>query len=144
MNELLGILEEERLMMNELVQSATEQQNALILLKAEDLERIAAHQSELLAALQQKEISRWKYIGAQLGISAKEASQVALSSLYPFLGMNSYEDFRTLQADLSALLSEWQSLNSTNRVLAFRARTSVKEILSFFSESDTRVCNVVV
>ena len=144
MNELLTILKDEQHMISALVQSAHEQQFALIHVHSEQLESIATHQAELLAALQQKEILRWKYLSAQLGISSKEAAQVSLSTLYPFLGMNDYEDFRNLQQELTSLLAEWQSLNSTNRVLAFRARTNIKEILTFFAESDVRVCNVVV
>ena len=144
MSDILTVLEDERVMMYELVKHAEAQQIALIYHEVEELDHLAAQQQELLALMQQKEVSRWKILASQLNISTKEASQIAMSELIPSLEDNQQDIFKKLQSELSELVIKWQSVNSTNRVLAFRARASVKEILAFFAESDVRVCNVCV
>lgn len=144
MNDIISVLEDERVMMYELVKYARFQQKALIYHDADELDRLAAEQKELLAAMQQKEVSRWKLLAARLGISTRDASELAMSELIPTLEGYEQEVFKKLHAELKGLLSEWQLLNATNRVLAFRARASVKEILTFFAESNVRVCNVQV
>ncbi len=142
MNDILTVLEDERVMLYELVKHAEAQQTALIYHEADELDRLAAQQQELLALMQQKEVFRWKILASQLNISTKEASQIAMSELIPTLDGYQQDIFKKLQSELAELVTKWQSLNSTNRVLAFRARASVKEILTFFAESDVRVCNV--
>lgn len=144
MNDILAVLEDERVMMYELLRHAQTQQTALIHHDADELDRLAAEQQELLASMQQKEVSRWKILAATLNISTREASQMAMSELIPKLEGYEQDVFKKLQTELKGLLNEWQLLNATNRVLAFRARASVKEILTFFAESDVRVCNVRV
>jgi hypothetical protein len=144
MNDILTILEDQRVIMHELVRYAREQQTALIHHEADELDRLAIQQQELLAVMQQKEVFRWKALVAQLGISTKEATQIAMSEILPTLEGYQQDIFKKLQSELKGLVGEWQSLNATNRVLAFRARASVKEILAFFAESDVRVCNVRV
>jgi flagellar biosynthesis/type III secretory pathway chaperone len=77
-------------------------------------------------------------------LTRKEASTMTISSLKESLTGDRIESLSAMQKELRDLTQELHQLNSTNRVLAHRARTSIQELMSIFNSDGVRVCNVTV
>ncbi len=143
MDDLLKTLQDQAGMIRELIRSAEDQQEALVHLRADDLEKITHRQTELLLLMQQKERLRWHIVHSDLGVNKQDAPRATLSELLTTMQEYEQEMYGSVRNELAALLARLQQLNNTNRLLAQRARNSTSHILDFMRDN-VSVCNVQV
>lgn len=144
MKELELLLHEQLLILKELILYAGRQQQALIHLSADELDKITLAQQELMAKMHQKEQMRWRILSQMTGNSLKEAASITLSGLIDNLPETQRPFLQSMQADFAQAVKKLHELNTTNRVLATRARTNAKEILNIFTEHQVFVLNTRV
>lgn len=143
MEDLLKTLQEQAGMIRELIRSAEDQQEALIHLRGDELEKITQRQTELLLLMQQKERLRWHIVNSEMGVKKQDAPRATLTELLETMHEYEQEMYGSIRNELTTLLARLQQLNNTNRLLAQRARNSTAHILEFMRENVT-VCNVKI
>lgn len=144
MQSLITLLEEETLLLQSLVDAAMRQQQALIRLRAPELEAVTAEQEKLLGQMRQMERRRLQTMGEELGVASREAAALPLTEVLAKTEGRERDALAHLQTELRKLTGQLQEINSINRVLTHRARTGVREVMSFIEDNDVRVCNVTV
>lgn len=142
MNTLITLLEEETALLQSLVGAAMRQQQALIRLRAPELEDANAEQEKILGQIRVAERQRMRTLSSELGINDREATQVPLSEIISKTEADEREALIGLQEKLRRLTQQLQEINAINRVLTHRARTSVREVMSFIEDNNVQVCNV--
>lgn len=143
-SNLFTYLKHEQQLLKELVSLAEKQQKALIKYDTSLLDEIASYQTVVVKSLRQAEDHRINLLMSWLGISRIEASSLKLSALEKYFKNEELKELKAFRSDLKKLMTQLQSLNSLNRVLTNRARNSVKDILTHFTNSNNFVCNVRV
>jgi len=137
-------LKHEQNLLKELLNLADKQQKALIKFNTKELESITAYQVEVSTSLKEAEEHRIMMLMNLFGITRKEAANLTLSSLEQFYEGEDLIEIRHLRLELRGLTSKLQSTNTMNRVLANRAKNSVGELLSVFTNGTNRICNVKI
>lgn len=141
---LLAYLKHEEQLLKEIVVLAEKQQKALIKYDAIMLEEIVSYQNVMGKSLRKAEENRINLLVRWLGISVGEASKLKLSAIEKHFEKEELKELKKLRVSLRSLVSELNSLNNTNRVLTNRARMSVGEMISHFTNGRNYVCNVKV
>ena len=143
-SKLFSFLKFEQQLLSELVRLAERQQKALIAFDATELDEIASYQEELAKSLRNAEEQRINFIMAWLQISRTEAANLRLSSLEKKFNQEEMVEIKKLRASLRAMISKLQNFNTANRVLANRAKNSIKDMMTAFTRGNKHVCNVRV
>ncbi|MBI5325114.1 MAG: flagellar export chaperone FlgN [Ignavibacteriae bacterium] len=144
MTNLLTYLKYEKQLLKEMVILAQKQQGALIKFNTNELDRITSYQFEVSKSLKQAEEKRIKMLMSMFGISRSEASNLKLSTIIEKMNKDDVLELESMKGELNSLISSLQQFNTLNRVLANRARNSVREILSILTNGTNNVCNVTV
>jgi flagellar biosynthesis/type III secretory pathway chaperone len=144
LTNLFSYLKHEQNLLKELLTLADKQQKALIKFNTKELESITAYQVEVSTGLKDAEEHRITMLMNLFGIARKDAVNLTLSSLERYYQGEDLDEIRQLRLELRALTSKLQSINTMNRVLANRARNSVGELLSVFTNGTNRICNVKI
>jgi hypothetical protein len=144
LTNLFAYLKHEQNLLKELISLADKQQKALIKFNTKELERITTYQVEVSTGLKDAEEHRITMLMNLFGIPRKDAANLTLSSLEKYYEGEDLDEIRHLRLELRALTSKLQSTNTMNRVLANRARNSVGELLSVFTNGANRICNVKI
>ena len=144
MTNLLTYLKYEKQLLKEMVILAQKQQSALIKFNTNELDRITSYQFEVSKNLKQAEEKRIKMLMTMFGISRAEASKMKLSNIIEKMNKQEVLEFETMKGEMSTLIGSLQQFNTLNRVLANRARNSVREILTILTNGTNNVCNVTV
>ncbi len=142
--KLLLYLKYEEQLIDELVSISEKQQNALIKYNLPELERLTAYQEETSKLLHQTEDNRINLIASWLGLSKKDASGIWLSEIEQKVKTEEVAELRQIKKSLSIKINKLSNLNSTNRLLANRARNNVNQIISIISDGNNHLCNVKV
>jgi hypothetical protein len=141
--QFLKYLEYEKQILLELIDLAKRQQKALVNFDINSLEEITSKQDKSQSILRKAEDARIRYVCEWFGIERTKASYMRLSELAELVDktfsilINNYKD------ELYDISSELYSLNTTNRILANRAKHSVNEMMNIFTK-DNAVCNVKI
>lgn len=141
---LLAYLKHEEQLLKEIVVLAEKQQKALIKYDAIMLEEIVSYQNVMGKSLRKAEENRINLLVRWLGISISEASKLKLSAIEKHFEKEELKELKKLRTSLRSLVAQLNSLNNTNRVLTNRARMSVGEMISHFTNGRNYVCNVKV
>jgi hypothetical protein len=143
-SNLFNYLKHEQQLLIELVALAEKQQKALIKYDTSMLDEIASYQNVVVKSLRQAEEHRINLLMSWLGITRIEASSLKLSALDKYFKNEELKELKSIRTELKKLMTQLQSLNSLNRVLTNRAKNSVREMLSNFTNNNNFVCNVRV
>ena len=144
MTNLLSFLKYEKQLLKELLTLAQKQQGALIKFNSNELDRVTNYQLEVSKSLKQAEEKRIKMLMSMFGMSRVEATNLSLTSIIERLGKEDMSEFEKMKGDMKVLVNNLQHFNTINRVLANRARNSVREILAVLTNGVNHVCNVKV
>ncbi|MBL7998942.1 MAG: flagellar export chaperone FlgN [Candidatus Kapabacteria bacterium] len=139
--ELISILSQEREFLEQIVELAEHQQQALIRFDADKIESIALEQERLSKSMTDLEMQRFRVISIALGITLREAQSVTLSQMIDHLAPEHVDEMMNVKMKMSVLVTKLQFLNSVNRVLALRGRNSVRSTLDFISQEKVHVVN---
>lgn len=142
-DQLFKYLEYEKKLLKELLLLTKDQQKALVQFDLKELENITAKQDESQYRLRKAEEYRIRFITEWLKIDRVKASSMKLSDVAELLNESNKSSINKYKNELQSLTSELNSINTTNRILANRAKHSVNELLNIFTEGNT-VCNVKV
>jgi hypothetical protein len=143
-SNLFAYLKHEQQLLEEMVSLAEKQQKALIKFDVTMLDEITSYQEVVAKSIRLAEERRISLLMNWLTLSRKEAVALKLSSLDSHFKNDELKEFRKIRASLKGLLSRLQGLNSINRALANRARNSVAEMISHFTNGKNYLCNVKV
>ncbi len=141
---LLAYLKHEEQLLQEIVVLAEKQQQALIKYDAQMLDEIISYQNVMNQSLKKAEENRITMIMNWLSISKSDAAKLKLSALENNFPKEDMKELRKLRSSLRSLITTLNSLNNTNRVLTNRARISVSEMITHFTNGRNYVCNVKV
>ncbi|MER3328525.1 MAG: hypothetical protein RIF34_03020, partial [Candidatus Kapaibacterium sp.] len=99
----------------------------------------------ITAKLKEMEERRLRYIVSKLSISRVEASQLRLSEIEKTVEGENKIDLRRIRIAMKKIVAELQEVNTTNRLLSNRAKSSVSNIISTLnSRNGRKVCDVKV
>ncbi len=143
-SNLFTYLKHEQQLLSELVSLAEKQQKALVKYDTTMLDEIASYQNVVVKTLRQAEDHRINMLMSWLNLSRVEASSLKLSALEKYFKNEELKELKTIRTELKKLMTQLQSLNTLNRVLANRAKNSVREMLNNFTNNNNFVCNVRV
>jgi hypothetical protein len=129
--------------LEDLISLAKQQQNALVHFDMNALEEITVKQDANQQNLRKAEELRISFIIEWLGIARTKATSLKLSELKGFASLKNQNQIEKFRKETAKLISELNVLNTTNRILANRAKHSVGTMLSIFTEGN-KVCNVKV
>ncbi|TAL69243.1 MAG: hypothetical protein EPN82_08055 [Bacteroidetes bacterium] len=144
MTNLLTYLKYEKQLLKEMVILAQKQQSALIKFNTNELDRITSYQFEVSKSLKLAEEKRIKMLMSMFGISRAEATNLKLSTIIEKMNKNDVLELESMKGEMNSLIGNLQHFNTLNRVLANRARNSVREILTILTNGTNNVCNVTV
>jgi hypothetical protein len=144
MTNLLTYLKYEKQLLKEMVILAQKQQSALIKFNANELDKITSYQFEVSKSLKNAEEKRIKMLMSMFGITRVEATNLKLSNVIERMNKDDMIELETMKNDMNKLISNLQQFNTLNRVLANRARNSVREILTILTNGTNSVCNVKI
>ncbi len=142
MQPLINLLEEETALLQSLIGAAMRQQQALIRLRAPELEDANAEQERILGQIRLAERRRTRLIDEEF--PENESAAASLSDIISKAEEGKRDSLVELQEKLRGLAQQLQEINAINRVLTHRARTSVREVMSFIEDNNVQVCNVRV
>ncbi|MFP4528975.1 MAG: flagellar protein FlgN [Candidatus Kapaibacterium sp.] len=142
--KLFTFLKHEQQLIKELIAMAELQQKALVEFRLSELEKIAGYQESLAQNLRDAEEQRIRMLMAWLGAQRRDVVNMRLSALEKFFQSEELMELKKLKKSMRAMLERLQALNTTNRVLSNRARKSVQNIISVFTDGRNHVCNVKV
>ncbi len=117
---------------------------ALVKFDIKALESVVEQQLDCSKKLRQIEEKRIKLMMVWLSIPMKDAVKIRLSSIEKHCKGVDLIKIKRFKEDINNVVADILSTNSTNRVLANRARSSVQQILSVFTNGLNHVCNVKV
>jgi hypothetical protein len=144
MTNLLTFLKYEKQLLKEMVVLAQKQQSALIKFNTNELDKITSYQSEVSKSLKLAEEKRIKLLITMFGISRSEATNLKLSNIIEKMNKEDVLEFESMKGEMNNLITNLQHFNTLNRVLANRAKNSVREILGILTNGTNNVCNVKV
>jgi len=144
LGSLYRILNNELSYLNEMIRMAEKQQEALVKFKLIDLFDIAKAQELLTKKMRDSEEDRIRFLMKWLNLSRKGATELKLSALERKVPENELQEFITLRTKLKVAMKKLGSINTMNRILANRARFSVEQMISLFTNGNKHVCNVKV
>jgi hypothetical protein len=142
LTKLFTYLKHEQQLLSEMIELADKQQTALIRFDSAELSKITSYQLELTRTLNEAEQYRINLLMKWLNIPQEQAKKIRLSSFEKFLKSDELKALRTMRLALRDLVSKFNSMNTTNRALANRARANVREALSALTNGSNRMCNV--
>lgn len=141
---LLAYLKHEEQLLQEIVVLAEKQQKALIKYDATMLEEIISYQNVMNQSLKKAEENRISMIMNWLSVSRTDATKLRLSALETYFSKEDLQELKKMRSSMRGLINKLNSLNTTNKVLTNRARISVSEMISHFTNGRNYVCNVKV
>ena len=144
LSKIFTYLKHEHLLLSEMLILAEKQHLALIKFDTYDLEEIASYQEELARSLRNTEEQRIQFLMTLFDITRSNVKELKLSELDKFFEPEEQIEIRKLRDDLNSLLMKLNFFNTTNRALANRALSSVRNILSVFTNGTNRLCNVTI
>ena len=144
LDKLYECLKLESQLIEELIKLSMVQQEALITFKIKNLMSIAETQDKINQKLREYEDFRIRLLMNWLNINRTDAINLKLSSIERKLPQNQMVELRRIRLRFKKMVTKLHSLNTTNRVLANRARNSVQNILMTFTNGGNRVFNVKV
>jgi len=139
--ELFALLQTEWEILEQVVDLAEHQQQALIRFESERIEVIASEQDRLSKTMQECENKRFEIISNSLGISIKEARALTMSELITYVDPQFADSLVNIRQKMSVLVTKLQFLHTVNRVLALRGRNSVKNTLDYIRNERMHVVN---
>lgn len=142
-DNIFKYLDYQKKVLFELIELAKLQQTALVHFDMNSLEEITAKQDANQNNLRKAEELRINFIIEWLGVARTKASNLKLSDLKSFASMQNHNKIDTYKDDTAKLINELNALNTTNRILANRAKHSVSTMLSIFTDGN-KVCNVKI
>lgn len=142
--KLFGFLKYEKQLLAELVELAEKQQKALVHFDMSALNDVSSSQEHLALNLRKVEEQRIDFIMNWLRISRNDAHQMQLSSIESKLQGESHSELKSMRENLKGLIDKLNNLNTTNRILANRAKHSVSQSLSSLTNGSNHVYNVKV
>jgi hypothetical protein len=142
--KLFTFLKHEQQIIKELIAMAELQQKALVEFKLSELERIAQYQENLGRNLREAEEQRIGLLMNWLKAPRKDIVNLRLSALERFFKNEELIELKKLKKSMRNLLNRLHALNTTNRVLSNRAKKTVGDIISVFTNGSNHMCNVRV
>lgn len=142
MNSLEQILENEYHILNKILHQMELQKKALIKYDISEIERETNILLELIRKLKVLEEDRINILIRDFNISKREAFKMRLSKIVEQIPQN--DKIKNISAELSKIIPSIVTTNTVINLLTNRALNSLSEIMSFFSNSSTSVCNVKV
>ncbi|MFP4369934.1 MAG: flagellar protein FlgN [Candidatus Kapaibacterium sp.] len=142
LDKLMNFLKHEEHLLSELVELAAKQQIALVKFDMRMLEEVSKFQEAVANSLRESEDKRIRFLMSKLGCGRAAAADIRLSQLEKYFEGDELMEVKILRKKLKNLLDRLQDLNTSNRVLANRARSGVAEALSLFTNGRQNVCNV--
>lgn len=143
-SNIFAYLKHEQQLLEEMVSLAEKQQKALIKYDTKMLEEIASYQEVVAKSLRKAEEHRINLIMSWLSIPRQDAAGLKLSALERHFANEELQEIKSIRLTLKSLLNKLQGLNTMNRVLTNRARTSIGEMISHFTHGRNYMCNVKV
>ncbi len=142
--QLYRYLQFEQQLLQELVRLATRQQTALANYNIAELEEITSFQNELIKNVRIAEEKRIDLLMSWMRIGRRDAVNLKLSLIKKHVENPDISTaIRELQKSLRSLIEQLQVLNTTNRLLTNRARTSIKEMMEMITGGNS-MCNVKI
>ncbi len=138
-NLLLNIFKKQNEIVNELFDLSEKLREALIKYDHNKINQISKLQELKQAELEKLENKRIEFIANWLNLKITEARKITYSKIKELI---KEPELDTILKNLTEQINKLNSINSLNRVLANRARFTINEILSFFSDGKNYVCNV--
>lgn len=143
-DKLIKYLEHEQHLISELVRLAERQQRALVKYDIRELDEITSYQESIAKSLRGLEDQRISFLMAWLGLNRSQAANLRLSAIESKLKNEDFNNIKSLRTNLKNLITNLQNLNNTNKVLANRARHSVRDMMNLFTSANRHVFNVKV
>ncbi len=140
MNKLNEILEKEFRIINEMVETAEQQQEALRQYDIISIERTTLKLNELSREMKQFEEERINFLIKVLRLSRKEALTAKLTEIANKIEIA--DSILQKRGEITQLIEKLAYISSLNRLLINRALMSINEILSTLSNPQNSVCNV--
>lgn len=142
-DNIFKYLDYQKKVLQDLLELARIQQTALVHFDMNSLEEITAKQDANQMNLRKAEDLRIKFIIEWLGISRTQASTMKLSEFAHYVSFGTQYKIAIYKDELNKLINELNVLNTTNRILANRAKNSVNTMLNMLTDGNT-VCNVKI
>ncbi len=142
--KLITYLKYEEQLLNELLNLAEQQQNALIKMKFDELNVITGLQDEVSSNLRKAEDVRLTIIANWLKVNKSEANSLRVSDLAKLCSKEDRIELVQLKNTMSEVLTRLHEINTSNRVLTNRAKHSVNEMIQILTNGTNNVCNVRV
>ena len=143
-HKLFGYLQYEYQLLQEMIRLAERQQVALVKYHISELSEITSFQEALIKSIKEAEGKRISYIMDWLKVGMKEATDLQLSEV---IGKIKDEQIsaklKNIRTELRKSIERLYNLNATNRLLTNRARTNVRDMVTYITDGKA-VCNVEV
>ncbi len=143
-SKLMTYIQYEDELLKTLINIAKEQQKALINYNMDDLVKVSQHQGDTAKKLREAEEKRIKLIMAWFKIPRSKASSLWLSAIEKHIEPGDVPEIHEIGKRLKNQINMLHNLNTTNRVLANRARESINNIVNVLTDGTNHVCNVKV
>ncbi|MCB0701851.1 MAG: flagellar export chaperone FlgN [Candidatus Kapaibacterium sp.] len=143
--KFIDFLKREKELTEKLLMLSNRLREALMSQRQDLVEKISQDQHLITAKLKEMEERRLRYMVSKLSISRVEASQLRLSEIEKTVEGENKIDLRRIRIAMKKIVAELQEVNTTNRLLSNRAKTSVSNIISVLnSRNGRKVCDVKV
>lgn len=142
--KLITYLKYEEQLLQELLNLAEQQQNALIKMKFDELNVITGLQDEVSSNLRKAEDTRLTIIANWLKINKSKAISLGISDIAKLCSKEEHIELVQLKGNMRKLMAKLQEINTTNRVLTNRAKQSINEMIQILTNGTNNVCNVRV
>lgn len=143
--KFIDFLKREKELTEKLLMLSNRLREALMSQRQDLVEKISQDQHLITAKLKEMEERRLRYMVSKLSISRVEASQLRLSEIEKTVESENKIDLRRIRIAMKKIVAELQEVNTTNRLLSNRAKTSVSNIISVLnSRNGRKVCDVKV
>ena len=144
-HKLLGYLQYEYQLLQEMIRLAERQQVALVKYHIAELSEITSFQEALIKNIREAENKRILYLMEWMKISMKEAAELQLSTIIDKIKDSQISiEVKNIKGELRKSIERLYNLNATNRLLTNRARTNVKDILGYITSGGKNVCNIEI
>ena len=143
-DKIFAYLKHEEQLLGQLIELAERHQQALVKLDTAEIEHIASQQEQISKNLREIEQQRLKYFMNSFRVTHKEALAMSLTELEKYVQPEIVSELRKWKDRLNGLLKKLLYINGLNRILANRARNSVRELISLFTNGSVHVCNVKI
>ena len=143
--KFIDFLKREKELTEKLLMLSNRLREALMSQRQKKKKKISQDQHLITAKLKEMEERRLRYMVSKLSISRVEASQLRLSEIEKTVEGENKIDLRRIRIAMKKIVAELQEVNTTNRLLSNRAKTSVSNIISVLnSRNGRKVCDVKV